>query len=518
MVNTPNLQLDLIPADRRVWADRMNSNLKLIDAAVGAYFTLQNLQGLWENSHAYTVDQTVVDPDTGTVWTCQVAHTSIGIPGTFADDRAANDTYWTVYSSPARARGAWTGPGTTYSVNDFVVSGSKYAVCIVAHTSGLSFDTDEIDGKWSVLVDLSAAGSQVLPVPGGAADANKFVVTTSTGLGYTISNADAVLLLLGTTTVGKALLQAADASAGRTAINAQVAGSYQSADASLTALSGASIGAFGLAWLGVATVAAARAAITPLTTNGDLWTRIAGADDRLAIGSTGQSLQVVSGLPAWGNGGLIGFQVFTSSGTYTPTSGMRTCLAIAVGSGGGGGGVGSSAASSLGAAGGGAGSTSYKRLTAADIGASKAVTIASGGAGGIGANDGAAGGDSSLDTLCIGKGGSGGAQASAFGYGTGGAGGVAGTGDLNVPGMPGFGGVGAIGASVATKGGAGGSSPYGAGGREVAQIASGAVTNGNNGTGNGSGGSGATNLAAGGATTANGGNGTAGIVIIFEYN
>lgn len=257
---TPNLGLEKIPANTKVWTDRANTNWTLIDAAIGAYFTLQNLQGIWENSHAYTVNQTVVDDETAAVWVAQVDHTSMGIPSTFAEERAANPTYWTTYSSPARARGAWTGPGTTYGVNDFVVSGAKYAVCIAAHVSGAIFAVDEALGYWSILIDLSAAGSTVLPVPGGAADANKVVVTPSTGTGYTIISMSDLLTLLGASTVGRAVFAAASATAGRSALNAQVSGSYQTASAALEELSDATIVDFGKALLAIANAAALRSA------------------------------------------------------------------------------------------------------------------------------------------------------------------------------------------------------------------------------------------------------------------
>lgn len=256
---TPNLGLERIPADQKIWADKMNNNLSLIDAAVGAYFFLNNLQGVWLNSHEYLVGQAVVDPDTGTVWTCQYQHISAMIPTTFLEDRTAHPTYWSVYSAPARARGAWTGPGTTYGVNDFVVAGPKYAVCIQAHTSTANFDNDVTSGYWSVLVDLSAAGSQVLPVPGGAADANKVVVVPPSGNGYTIIDGAALPAILGASSIGEAVFKAASQSDARTAIGAQVAGSYQAANATLTALTGSPTTAFGIALLALATAADLRA-------------------------------------------------------------------------------------------------------------------------------------------------------------------------------------------------------------------------------------------------------------------
>lgn len=256
---TPNLGLERIPADQKIWADKMNNNLSLIDAVVGAYFFLNNLQGVWLNSHEYLVGQAVVDPDTGTVWTCQYQHISAMIPTTFLEERTANPTFWTVYSAPARARGAWTGPGTTYGVNDFVVAGPKYAVCIQAHVSTANFDNDVTSGYWSVLVDLSAAGSQVLPVPRGAADANKIVVVPSNGNGYTIVGGDALLAILGVSSIGEAVFKAASQGDARAAINAQIAGSYQGADATLTALTGKPTTAFGIALLALAAASDLRA-------------------------------------------------------------------------------------------------------------------------------------------------------------------------------------------------------------------------------------------------------------------
>lgn len=86
-------------------------------------------------------------------------------------------------------------------------------------------------------------------------------------------------------------------------------------------------------------------------------------------------------------GVLLALQVFTSSGTYTPTVGTTNSWVIAVGSGGGGGGSGTS-----------------------------------------GGSAGGAGNDCSFGSLCIGKGGGLGGEGSAASPGAGGAGGVAGTG------------------------------------------------------------------------------------------
>lgn len=106
-------------------------------------------------------------------------------------------------------------------------------------------------------------------------------------------------------------------------------------------------------------------------------------------------------------GRLLNVQVFNTSGTYTPTPGMATAIADIVGGGagtGGGPGTGSGQFSCS------AGSSwaSYARVlfTAAQIGASQAITVGAGGsAGAAGSCTGGAGGTSSVGSLASGPGG-----------------------------------------------------------------------------------------------------------------
>lgn len=108
----------------------------------------------------------------------------------------------------------------------------------------------------------------------------------------------------------------------------------------------------------------------------------------------GLSPSQIIGLSPSSAGRLIDIQIFTSSGTYTPTPGMTFCIMEGVGGGGGGGGGTSPDLGrvSLGAPGA-AGTWGRARFTAAVIGASKAVTIGAGGAGGGPGLTGANGGD-----------------------------------------------------------------------------------------------------------------------------
>jgi hypothetical protein len=219
-----------------------------------------------------------------------------------------------------------------------------------------------------------------------------------------------------------------------------------------------------------------------------------------------------------GGGGIqsVKSQVFTSSGTYTPSTGMVYCIIEALGGGGGGGGTAASGSYTQtgSAGGGGAGSYSRKFATASDIGASKTVTIGAAGSGAsAGNNSGGNGGDTSVGTLCVGKGGTGGSGTSATSQSAGGAGGVAGTGDLTIAGASGSRGVVSTSAVVVnTKGGDGASSPYGGGG--IGMDGAGANTGGAA-TGYGAGGGGACDFY---SSAARGGfAGSPGLVIITEF-
>lgn len=96
---TPKLKLAKIISDVRNWARTMNDNLSIIDAVVSAYMVVNNLKGVWSNSTSYVLNDRVVDPDTGNLYTALVPHTSASIPSTFAQDFAANPTFWILLST-----------------------------------------------------------------------------------------------------------------------------------------------------------------------------------------------------------------------------------------------------------------------------------------------------------------------------------------------------------------------------------------------------------------------------------
>lgn len=208
-------------------------------------------------------------------------------------------------------------------------------------------------------------------------------------------------------------------------------------------------------------------------------------------------------------------QIFTASGTYTPTPGMVYCIAEVVGGGAGAGGAAGAANAPGSSGGGGQGGYAKGWLSAADIGASKAVTIGAGGAGGInGSSTGVSGGTTSLGSLVVATGGTGSIGAPSVSFiqtNSGGSTGRGTAGNLLVSGPNGGGysawSFGNTSSSNIALGGQGGSSMYGTGGRGFTN------SNGENASGYGSGGGGAGSIS--GAKV--GGSGTSGIVIITEY-
>ncbi len=208
-------------------------------------------------------------------------------------------------------------------------------------------------------------------------------------------------------------------------------------------------------------------------------------------------------------------QIFTGSGTYTPTANMLYAIIECVGGGGAGGGAAITPASNVAAGGGGeAGWYARKVVTAADVGVSKAVTIGAGGVGGTGS--GPAGAASSVGALCVAAGGAGGTGGTATANGAVSAGGVSTgtgtTGDFIGSGEAGGMSFGPFGVNVVALSGKGGNSFYGAGGASKGN-ASGV---GNAGKIYGGGGGGAINSPSQGAAV-NGGDGAAGVVVITEF-
>lgn len=242
--------------------------------------------------------------------------------------------------------------------------------------------------------------------------------------------------------------------------------------------------------------------------------------DALILECTGTAwtaYAAVTPIPGAGSINEVNIRVFTANGTYTPTAGMLYCIAECVGSGGGGGG----AAELVTQVGGGGGAGGYARrvLSAAQVGASQALTVPAGGAGGASTGGNGGNGSSTFIGALLGAnggvGGTGNAVSISDAYGvSGGAGGAGTVGAVLINGGNGLPGLRYN--NVTRTSGSGGSSMFGIGGQGSHTNAVGDVITGNAGSGRGSGGAGGVSSSSAGGGAA-GGAGTGGYIVITEF-
>ncbi|CAB4126155.1 hypothetical protein UFOVP68_17 [uncultured Caudovirales phage] len=213
-------------------------------------------------------------------------------------------------------------------------------------------------------------------------------------------------------------------------------------------------------------------ATAPLATQAQA---VAGTDNATVM----SPLRAAQAITALGGLGGVNIQVFTASGTYTPTTGYKYGIAFVTGGGGGASGGSTSGGAKAGA---GAGATALGVLNLSTIG-TPAVTVGAGGSSG-------SGGASSLSTLTANGGGGTGPGGSATG------------GILNISGGTG-------GQANGTGGGAGGGSFWGGGG-----VGGQSNGSGSSGPAYGAGGGGGDSTSSG---STGGGSGKAGVVMIMEF-
>jgi hypothetical protein len=364
---------------------------------------------------------------------------------------------------------------------------------------------------------------------------------------YTSASAGAMTAL---TSFGRSLIDDADAATARTTLGlgtaaTSAATAFQAADATLTALAGVSTAANKLPYF----TGTDTATVTDITTAGR---------EILSTASSGTNGQVLTssggGAPTWttvsgggGGGGAIDVQAYSADGTWTKPAGAQFVEVIAIGGGGGGGSgrLGAPASTRGGGAGGGGAGITRWMVPAAALGATVAVTVGQGGAGGapqltsgVNGNAGSPGTASTFGAHVYASGGFGGAggagtvapiggagaSASIIPGGVGGNGGAGATGNPTVGasalGAAGGGGGGSVTTGNTQQAGANGGagSPFFAGASALAGGAGGATggTAGSVGTsttssqpfgGGGGGGGGANHVASGSAPGGDGGNG-----------
>lgn len=99
---TTNFNLTTINFNWATWHDQMNRNITDLDAILQ---TISGLQaGVWANSTAYVDGDRRIDSTNYVIYECNTNHTSHA-SNTFAQDRAANPTYWSVVSDTSVSGG-----------------------------------------------------------------------------------------------------------------------------------------------------------------------------------------------------------------------------------------------------------------------------------------------------------------------------------------------------------------------------------------------------------------------------
>ena len=82
------------------WGSLIDGNMDAIDAVVQALYGAANFV-IWANNTPFTVGKVAIDESVNppTYWLCNVPHTSAIGPTTFAQDRAAHPTFWSIFMS-----------------------------------------------------------------------------------------------------------------------------------------------------------------------------------------------------------------------------------------------------------------------------------------------------------------------------------------------------------------------------------------------------------------------------------
>jgi hypothetical protein len=162
---THNFRLNLPDFRTAPWHDLINTDFVMIDELLMSVF-----QGVdtrpWTNNYPFKAGMTAIDQTDNTFWVCIIDHMSAPVPTTFAQDRAANPTYWNRIVVGVSPRGDWQ-PSTHYLINDIVVDSVEgiIGVCNQEHTSSPLPATIRTDAAyWNFLTDFHGTSIEAIYV------------------------------------------------------------------------------------------------------------------------------------------------------------------------------------------------------------------------------------------------------------------------------------------------------------------------------------------------------------------
>jgi len=112
-------------------------------------------RGNWVNSADYIPGDYALDVPTSIIWNCAVMHTSAAA-GTFADDRAANPTYWRVALQviPSELKEFYDGTATPLMPNEVIRGRYPWKMPAMQEGgSGVTDDQKEQRDRWKAIKD-----------------------------------------------------------------------------------------------------------------------------------------------------------------------------------------------------------------------------------------------------------------------------------------------------------------------------------------------------------------------------
>lgn len=98
MEYTAHYKLQLPDFDQAPWHDAMYYNFRYIDALINSSLGVFFVKGSYQNSTQVTTGERYFDESDGILYEVVFDHITAAAPTTFAEDRAANPTYWTSVS------------------------------------------------------------------------------------------------------------------------------------------------------------------------------------------------------------------------------------------------------------------------------------------------------------------------------------------------------------------------------------------------------------------------------------
>jgi len=226
MAQTPNFGFELIAFDTKPWNAKHHDNWRLADAVLQQYVSITGIVGVWQNATAVTVGQRYVDPDLGTIYNVDAAHTTPS-SGSFEDARNATSGQWTSITASFSNRGAFA-DNTDYAVNDFVTDGAnKIGIVLTPFTSAATGDTYALQVTAGTIATLADFGTSIAAAATSATNAATSATASASSATASASSATAA--------ASSATAAASSASAGSTSATNSANSATASAASATTA-------------------------------------------------------------------------------------------------------------------------------------------------------------------------------------------------------------------------------------------------------------------------------------------